>query len=333
MSITVKRRISRVYPALGFSILLVACDSATEPRIPTRLEAITPTSFTAIVASEVSPAPAVRVTDQDDNPVQDVSVLFRASIHGAEPVNTSILTDANGTATLKAWRLHTRAGKQTITAEMAGNLPKIVFTVVALPAPASRLVALDSVVAVPTGGMISLRARVTDEFNNPIEAAQVAFEVESGGGSLTHSSANTDADGIARTIWTVGSGQNSVAAAYAGLVPIRFAATVFAAAVVYQLDGTADWAPAWIALGDDNRFTTSVRGITGTGQYTVAGTTILFTYSDDFLGELGEELDVWPYPYSPKEEIGSVRSDAIVIRRCWSEECYESDWVFEKTSP
>lgn len=333
MTVTPKRTIALGFSAVGFSILLAACDGATEPRIPTRLEAVTPLYFTAIVASEVSPAPAVRVTDQDGSPVQGAPVLFGASIEGNVSVNTSILTDANGTAKLGAWRLHKRAGNQTLTAQMAGNLPPVVFTAVALPAPAAMIDALDSTVVVPAGGMISLRVRVADTFGNPIEAALVTFEVESGGGSLALSSASTDAAGIARNVWTVGPGQNVVAASSTGLAHVRFSATLVAGAVVYQLDSTPVWAPAWIALGDDNRFTTSVRGINGTGTYTVSGNSMLFTYSNDFLLKLGEELDVWAYPYSLQQEGGSVAPGRITIRRCWSEDCYENDWIFKNMSP
>ena len=51
---------------------------------------------------------------------------------------------------------------------------------------------------------VSPAVRVLDANGNPAPGIPVAFEITSGGGSITPESANTGIDGIARTEWTLG---------------------------------------------------------------------------------------------------------------------------------
>jgi Tol biopolymer transport system component len=100
------------------------------PSVPTLLEAVTPVSITAPVASSVIPAPVVRLLDSRGNPVRDFPIRFR--IDEASIPDVIVRTNLEGTATIGVWRLGGRVGEQTVTATAIG-LPSVVFTAVATP--------------------------------------------------------------------------------------------------------------------------------------------------------------------------------------------------------
>lgn len=83
--------------------------------------------------------------------------------------------------------------------------------------------------AVPTEPAV----KVTDRGGSPVSGATVKFAVTAGGGSLTRTSATTDASGLASAgAWTLGTtaGANVVEATVGGLAAVRFTATGTAAA-------------------------------------------------------------------------------------------------------
>jgi Tol biopolymer transport system component len=101
------------------------------PSMPALLEAVTPVSITAPVASSVIPAPVVRLLDSRGNPVPEFPIRFRID---EESISVVIVrTNLEGTATIGAWTLGERVGEQTVTATAIG-LPSVVFTAVATPA-------------------------------------------------------------------------------------------------------------------------------------------------------------------------------------------------------
>lgn len=107
-------------------------DSPTRPSpsMPALLEAVTPVSITAPVASSVTPAPVVRLLDSRGHPVPEFPIRFRID---EEPIPVVIVrTNLEGTATIGAWTLGSRVGEQTVTATAVG-LPSVVFTAVATP--------------------------------------------------------------------------------------------------------------------------------------------------------------------------------------------------------
>ena len=66
-----------------------------------------------------------------------------------------------------------------------------------------------------------------DQNGNPVEGVRVDFKVTTGGGTLSVTSATTDANGHASTILTLGSqpGTNTVVVTVADLDPVTFTAT------------------------------------------------------------------------------------------------------------
>jgi len=74
---------------------------------------------------------------------------------------------------------------------------------------------------------IPLVARVTDAQGRPLAGVNVTWQVTAGGGTITPTSAATDAAGEARAQWTLGTtaGANAATATIAGLAAAQFTAT------------------------------------------------------------------------------------------------------------
>jgi len=85
-----------------------------------------------------------------------------------------------------------------------------------------------------------------------------------------------------------------------------------------------------LTLYSDGSFSIHHAELAGGGDYTVAGSTVVFNYTDKFLLELSAEYDVWS-SYSTVEETGSMSENLISLRRCMTEDCYESTWVYQRT--
>ena len=74
------------------------------------------------------------------------------------------------------------------------------------------------IAATPGGFVDSVRVRVTNRFNNPVENARVQFSVTAGDGTVSKSVDTTDVGGIASARWTLGPsfGGNSLAVTVIG---------------------------------------------------------------------------------------------------------------------
>jgi alpha-tubulin suppressor-like RCC1 family protein len=85
----------------------------------------------------------------------------------------------------------------------------------------------------PIGGLLPqpLIVKVVDQHNSPVSGALVEFEVTSGSGVLTPSSATSDDNGLATTVWRLGPsvGVQTVSAALNGLAPVSFTANATSA--------------------------------------------------------------------------------------------------------
>lgn len=77
---------------------------------------------------------------------------------------------------------------------------------------------------------IELVARATDGRGRPVAGQAVTWSVASGGGSLANASAKTDADGLARATWTLGTvaGQQTVSVRAGSAPAATFTATALA---------------------------------------------------------------------------------------------------------
>lgn len=203
--------------------------------IADNLTALTATSQSATVNTDVQSVPSVRATDIDGFPVSGVSVTFSGVTGGGAVVPTgAIVTGADGIATLTSWTLGGSVGtdNNSVTASATG-LPNVVFTASGTAASAASIVAdsatqqfgiVDQSVAQPP------RARVLDTQGGPVQGVTVQFAITAGNGGISNSQVVTDAAGMAQlAIWVLGitAGTNTVTATVSGLSgsPVSFNAT------------------------------------------------------------------------------------------------------------
>jgi WD40 repeat protein len=239
--------------ALGaIASVMWAAGCATEP-LPTeppaaRLEAITATSVTGTVGTQLVPAPAVRATDEDGRGVPGVAVAFQAGDGSGPIAHPTVTTDTTGSATVGSWTLGPAVGAQRLTARVAG-LPDVTFTAMARAGPVAQLTPQDGNDQVADLGKSlpqPLLARVADSFGNPVAGAPVTFTVINGGGSIDGDVAVTDVNGVAVSgPWTLGAeaGLQQVSAA-SGAAQVAFRA--FALAPPAPLAGQI----AFVSLAD-----------------------------------------------------------------------------------
>lgn len=201
---------------------------------PASVTAQTSTTISAVVGSTVSPAPSVRVTSSDGQPVPNVTVSFSVGAASGTISTTSAATGTDGVATAGQWTLGTTAGTQHLTATVAG-LTGVDFAATAQPdVPASVAPNGSATLGGTVGTAVATlpAAIVKDKYGNPVPGVAVAFAVTQGGGTLTGANATTDASGVARPAsWTLGNtaGANILTATVAGIAtPATFTATAAA---------------------------------------------------------------------------------------------------------
>lgn len=339
------RRLSaHVALCMAVTGIVVGCTDSTEPSQPDSwtLEAVTSTDLTGVVATDVSPAPTVRIKDQDGKPIAGIVVAFK--VNGTDAiVNSSIRTDANGLAGVGRWTLGTNAGTHTLTASSA-DLTDVVFKVVAAPGPAARIVRLagNNQVALVGGVLSRLSVRVTDAFDNPIAGAAVSFKVIGGNGSIDADTATTNAGGIATSgVWTLGTvGFNTVVASTGNASSEAFSAialsseSIRASYVLLLVDGQASGARAWsgfiILASDDLFFAEStfaccngaVHTYRGSGSYTISGDEIVLKV------ERGDWLD-WALTRKPDQVVrGSLAGDKLTLSWFVEGPDYDTYWTY-----
>jgi hypothetical protein len=153
----------------------------------------------------------VRVVDGSGRGVSGIVVNFVvAAGNGTVNGGDSLVTNAEGIATVGEWRLGPQAGIQQLRAEAEGFTFQVLISATANPgAPASiqaitgggALAAIVSQPVIPTPTV-----RVRDGFGNPIPGTAVTFIATLGGGTVTGAERQTDELGRAQVGgWTLGS--------------------------------------------------------------------------------------------------------------------------------
>jgi hypothetical protein len=204
-------------------------DGNTTPQVPTTIEASSATSLTAVAGAVVSPAPSVIVRDQDGNALSGQTVVFAVASGGGSVTGASVVTDANGVATVGQWTLGKTAGPNSLTAS-SGSL-SVTFNATGTAGPAASLTisagnnqtaAAGSAVPAPPSVIVK------DANGNAVSGATVTFAIGSGGGSVTGGSATSNSSGIATVgSWTLGAaaGANTLVASTNGAASVTFTAT------------------------------------------------------------------------------------------------------------
>lgn len=208
-----------------------------DPGPAARLSILTQPSPMAVNGVPLAQPPVVQVVDQFGNAVPEPFLFVTASwIRGSVGVgSTAVATDAQGVATFTGLTIVGQVGVYTVVYSGNGlNQPALAGQSVTLVAgPATGMAAFagnGQVATVGTAVNVPPVVSVFDMSGNPVSGVTVTFAVASGGGSITGSTVQTDANGHAAVgSWTLGAapGPNTLTATVAGLQgsPVTFTAT------------------------------------------------------------------------------------------------------------
>ena len=191
----------------------------------------------------------VEVVDANDNPVENARVRFRTTIgSGRFSPRTFSRTDEDGLAEI-TFR-PTSTGRIRVVATVAGADSTAAFIVQGgEPADALVKVSGDTQSGTPDDALTDpFVVEVQDEDGEPLTGHTVTFSVTAGGGSLSATSATTNANGRAQTRLTLGSalGVNSVQASVSGVDSVTFSTSIDAKILVAAANRPVMY---WIAGG------------------------------------------------------------------------------------
>jgi alpha-tubulin suppressor-like RCC1 family protein len=221
--------------ALIVAFALAACDDPSGPKAgpPASLAVVSGDEQRAPVGQDLPQPLVVKVTDARGRPVEGQLVNFRVASGGGSVYAGSSLTNKDGLAQ-ERWTLGTvaadsqRVEARAVNATTGQALVFGVFRATAEPRTASTAAAVAPAAAGGLAGFAldSLGVRVVDVYGNPVAGVAVAWTVRAGGGSVSPATATTNAQGIARTAWTLGAaGPQQLEAAAPGMPAVAFNST------------------------------------------------------------------------------------------------------------
>jgi len=184
----------------GLQVTISGTATASQPTTIARASGI-PASYNATVGQAVSPAPSVKVTDQNGNPVQGVNVDFMVTGGNGQVSNGSvtasrvtILTNASGIATLSSWTLGSVAGANSLEASAfdAANTPlggsPVGWTATGQAGSAAQLAITSQPSATAQSGVVfgsQPSVQLQDQFGNPVTQNGVIVTAAVAGGGAT----------------------------------------------------------------------------------------------------------------------------------------------------
>ena len=185
----------------------------------------------------------VAVQDENGSALEGVQVTFTVTEGGGTLSATTSTTDANGQAATTL-TLGSDPGPNTVSATVAGLEPET-FTAIgqatadsdgeeeqaddeqAIPQSLTKVSGEGQAGQAGTTLAEPFVVSVLDQNGSAYAGAVVTFSVTAGGGTLSATTATTNASGQARSTLTLGSdpGPNTVSATVEGLEPVTFTAT------------------------------------------------------------------------------------------------------------
>ena len=169
----------------------------------------------------------VEVRDQNGNPFAGATVTFAATAGDGTLSTTTATADTEGRAATTL-TLGSEPGANTVEATVDGLEP-VTFTATGLAVPRTLTKVSGDEQEGPAGAALPepFVIEVRDQNGSPLAGATVTFAVTAGEGTLSATSATTDAEGRASTTLTLGRtpGPNTVTATVSGLDPVTFTAT------------------------------------------------------------------------------------------------------------
>ena len=201
--------------------------SAVGQAIPQTLAKVSGDEQEGPAGGELAEPFVVSVLDQNGDPLAGTTVTFAVTAGGGTLSATADTTGENGLAATTL-TLGSDPGGNTVEVTVAGLNPKTYIALgVAIPRTLSR-VSGDQQQGTP-GTTLSapLVVSVLDQNGRALAGAAVTFAVTAGEGTLSATTATTDANGRASSTLTLGSdpGGHTVEATVAELDPVTFTAT------------------------------------------------------------------------------------------------------------
>lgn len=191
------------------------------PGAPAHLVIVSGDAQSAVAGGALAQPIVAQVNDANNNPLAGVTVAFAVTAGGGSVAAPSVTTGADGQAST-TWTLGLTAGPNQVTAS-AASIPSVVFTATATAPPAVTVTTVggDNQTGVvgtrlPLPLVVLVSGPPSDpkdpRSGPPVAGLIVQFSVIQGGGSVSPSSAVTDAQGHASTMLTLGpnSGTNEV---------------------------------------------------------------------------------------------------------------------------
>ncbi len=215
---TVEATVDRLQPVIF---------TATGLAVPRNLEKLSGDKQQGPAGTALTEPFVVEVRDQNGNPLAGAQVTFAVTAGGGTLFATTVNTGADGLAATNL-TLGRDPGRNAITARVA-ELKPVIFGATGLAIPTTLTRISGDAQEGPAGTSLAepFVVEVRDQNGNPLAGAEVAFAVTAGGGTLSVTTINTDANGRAAATLTLGRDPETVTvtATVADLEPVTFTAT------------------------------------------------------------------------------------------------------------
>ena len=225
--------------AEGTDQVIIFSAEATLPPVPTTLSIISGENQNGMTGEVLTAPFVVEVRDQYGGPMEGVTVPFTVSAGDGTLSTITAMTDVNGQAEITL-TLGSDPGTNTVDVSVEGIAETVTFNAEAsLPPPIATTLSVisgDNQTGL-TGEALTdpFVVEVRDQYGDLMEGVSVTFAVSAGGGSLSDTTVDTDANGLAQSTLTLGSdpGTNTVTVSVEGIAEI---ATFNAIAELLEFD-------------------------------------------------------------------------------------------------
>lgn len=192
-----------VDPTTGAPIVFETFRATAVAGPPAAIKKATADSLQVSIGTAITPAPRVRLTDKFGNSIAGATVTFVATAGGGTIANSSQVTSDSGFASVGAWTTGTTEAVNILSVSVQGS-PAVTTTFTASAHAYSLSVAngggqsasVDDFLPRDPGFL------VVDFGGRPVRGVPVAFAVTDG--SLSATSVNSDANGLALVRWRLG---------------------------------------------------------------------------------------------------------------------------------
>ena len=294
----------RVSATLG-SLPPVSFSATAMPRAAAQVIVVSGSGQSAVVGAQLPQALVARVVDALGGTVPGATVTFSVTSGGGSIESPTVVSDANGQAST-SWRLGAAAGTQTVSASVSGATAAT-FSATARENGGTSLVVISG--GGQTGAVTStltqpLVVRLVDAQSAPVSGATVLFTATGFNGTLTPTSATTNANGEASATWRLGAaaGTQTVNASSNGAAPVSFSATATAGPASQliivsgnnQVAGVGQALPTPVVMKVADAWENAVAGATVTFAVTSGGGSITPSATTDATGRASATWTLGP---------------------------------------